>query len=93
MSFYPNPPYITDITKERGAPPAPKRRNRGKMILANGFPRASNEATLPHRNYARGLMKGQRIRCKPGMGGGKAPYFEVGGIKSSMPSNLTKVRG
>lgn len=93
MSFYPNPPYITDITEERGEPPKPKKRNRGRMILANGYPRACNEATLPHRTYSRGPMKGQKIRCKPGMGGGRAPYFECAGRKVSLPAALIKVRG
>lgn len=82
-------PYLTPVPKTPRSPVKGKKANRlrkfrGKRVTASGEPKSHNKGTLPDR---------KSVVIKPGLGGGKAPYYEVSGKKASLPSGLTKYNG
>lgn len=60
------------------------RKHRGKRVMPNGLPKAGNVGHLPDR---------KNVMCKPGIGGGKAPYYECGGQKVSLPPGMLAIKG
>lgn len=58
-----------------------RRRHRGRMVMPNGQPRASNQSDLPKRHG---------VKCKGGQGGGRGYIYECGQSQQDAVKNDTR---
>lgn len=82
---YPKGPERPKRTPIQGKKKNRMRKFRGKRVMPNGEPKAHNKGHLPSPR--------KDVICSPSLGGGKAPYYEVNGVKMQLPPGLTKYNG